>query len=127
MPKSKYTANLSNGESITVEAVSGPKAILAAEAATPEGIEVRSVFKEVPVGHGKAWGRSTSDPVVAAILDAHPVICSECSASVPFADTKIVTRERPLRPGQRVFHGQATHEEMRVCNTHDVVTNWPKH
>lgn len=53
MPKSTYTANLSNGQSLQVEAVSGPKAVIAAQALAPEGVEVRSVFKEVPVGHGK--------------------------------------------------------------------------
>lgn len=59
-------------------------------------------------------------------LDQFPTICGECHASVKHSDTKIVERERPLKPGQKLFQGMITHEQLRVCKTHEVVTNWPK-
>lgn len=128
MPKSKYTVNLSEGESLTVEAVSGPKAIIAAQALVPEGVEVRSVFKVVPVGHGKAWGRPVTDPVVSELLNRYPVICGQCNASVMHDETKIVSRPKPYPAGTKVMFGMMLTEEMRVCSTHpdDQITNWPK-
>lgn len=125
MPKSKYTVNLSEGESLTVEATSGPKAIIAAQALVPEGVEVRSVFKEVPVGHGKNWG---IEPSAAELLDRYPTICGECGANVKHSTTKVVSRPKPYPAGTRVMFGMPTTEEMRVCSTHpdDQITNWPK-
>lgn len=123
MPKKTYSALLSNGERINVEAVSGPKAIIAAKAAAPEGVGVKSVTIEVPVGTGKNWG---IEPSVAELLDRTPVVCGECGQGVKHSETKIVSREIPYPKGTVIFFGMPIQEEMRVCATHEVVTNWPK-
>lgn len=47
--KKTYRVKLSNRTWITVEAVSGPKAIQAAAIQAPEGVTVVSVHCEVPV------------------------------------------------------------------------------
>lgn len=111
MPRHTYTANLSNGETLTVEAVSGPKAIQLASQRAPEGVSVRSVVKEIPM---------------ADVLDRYPTVCGECGVNTKHSLTKIVSREIPYPAGTVIFFGMPTTEEMRVCQTHEVVTNWPK-
>jgi len=63
---------------------------------------------------------------VTDFLDRYPTVCGECHAEVKHSDTKIVSRPKPYPKGTRIVFGMPTTEEMRVCNSHEVVTNWPK-
>ncbi len=63
---------------------------------------------------------------VTEFLDRYPTICGECHASVKHSDTKVVERVKPYPAGTRIVFGMPTHEQMRVCKSHEVVTNWPK-
>lgn len=115
--KRTYSALLSNGERIQVQAATGPKAIIAAQALVPEGVEVKSVVTEIPVSEH-----------VTEMLDRYPTVCGECGANVKHSTTKLVSRPKPYPAGTRVVFGMPTREEMRVCSTHpdDQITNWPK-
>lgn len=125
MPQKRlYIANLSNGETMEIEAISGPKAMVIAQATAPDDVEVKSVVTEVPVGTGKDWGR-TADHVT-DLLDGFPTVCGECGANVKHSATKTVSRKIPYPAGTVIYFGMPTTEEMRVCQTHEVVTNWPK-